>query len=78
MKETSVAASEFKAKCLRLLDEVAESGSSLIITKRGRPIAKVEPVARPRISLRGTWKGVVEGGADIVSVDFSADWESIR
>ena len=36
MKESTLAISEFKAKCLRLLDEVAERGDTLIITKRGR------------------------------------------
>ena len=37
-------AGEFKAKCLALLDEVSESGRHVVITKRGRPVAKVVPV----------------------------------
>ena len=46
MKEATVAASEFKAKCLRMLDEVAEQGQTLIITKHGRPVARVTPVPK--------------------------------
>ena len=32
-------ASEFKAKCLRLMDEVAEDGGEIVITKNGKPVA---------------------------------------
>jgi len=46
-------ASRFKAQCLALLDEVAETGESLVITKRGRPVARVEPTQAPP-SLRGS------------------------
>lgn len=38
-----IAASEFKAKCLALLDEVATTGMPLIITKRGKPVVKLVP-----------------------------------
>ena len=40
----SVPAGEFKAKCLALLDEVALTGRSLVVTKRGKPVAKVTPL----------------------------------
>lgn len=39
-----ISASEFKAKCLALLDEVAETGTSLIVTKRGKPVVKLLPL----------------------------------
>ena len=65
-------ASEFKAKCLRLLDEVAEHGHTLIITKHGRPVARVAPVATPPRTLRGAWKGLVEIKGDLVN--FHDDW----
>lgn len=48
-----VSASEFKAKCLALLDEVAETHETIVVTKRGRPVARVVPVDEPR-DLRGT------------------------
>jgi len=78
MKETTLAASEFKAKCLRLLDQVEEEGATLVITKRGRPVAKVVPVSLPKRSLRGSWKGLVKIKGDIVHFDTSRDWESSR
>jgi prevent-host-death family protein len=78
MKSHTVAASEFKAKCLRLLDEVEAKGEILVITKRGRPVARVVPVSPPRRSLRGTWKGLVKIKGDIVHFDTSQDWESNR
>jgi prevent-host-death family protein len=51
----TVAAGKFKAECLALLDRVAETGESYLVTKRGRPVAEVVPVRRgkPR-SLRGS------------------------
>ena len=39
----TVKASEFKAKCLRLMDEVAESGKEIVITKNGRPVSRLVP-----------------------------------
>jgi prevent-host-death family protein len=44
MKETAVPAGEFKAKCLAILDEVNETRRSVVITKRGRPVARLVPV----------------------------------
>ncbi len=49
----TIPAGRFKAQCLRLLDEVAETGETIVITKRGKPVAKVEPVEEPP-SLAGT------------------------
>lgn len=39
-----IAAGEFKAKCLALLDEVSETGRRIVVTKRGRPVAEVVPI----------------------------------
>ncbi len=39
----TVKASEFKAKCLKLMDEVAESGEEIVITKNGRPVSRLAP-----------------------------------
>jgi prevent-host-death family protein len=43
-KEKEIAASKFKAKCLGLLDEVQTSGQEIIVTKYGKPVAKVAPL----------------------------------
>ena len=50
-----ITATQFKARCLRLLDEVAETGEALVITKHGRPVARLEPPLRPD-DLRGSVK----------------------
>ena len=39
----TIKASEFKAKCLKLMDEVAETGQDIIITKNGRPVSRSSP-----------------------------------
>lgn len=51
--EQEVNVSTFKAKCLGLLDEVAETGRALVVTKRGRPVARVVAVEDPP-ALRGS------------------------
>lgn len=51
MNERRITATRFKAECLGLLDEVGEGGSSLVITKYGRAVARVVPV-EPAPSLR--------------------------
>ena len=57
-----IPAGKFKAQCLSLLDEVAMTGRELVVTKRGRPVAKVVPVQEAAIpSLLGSvaWEGDV-------------------
>jgi prevent-host-death family protein len=55
MTAKRIPAGEFKAKCLGLLDRVAASGEPIVVTKRGKPIARVVPIERPeRPSLRGS------------------------
>jgi prevent-host-death family protein len=54
-KDKVIAAGVFKAKCLALLDEVETRGRTFTVTKRGRPVARVVPLAVRRSSaLRGT------------------------
>jgi prevent-host-death family protein len=51
----TIAATEFKAKCLALIDEVQEKGGELIISKHGLPVARLLPVGaeKPWLALRG-------------------------
>jgi prevent-host-death family protein len=54
-KERTIRAGEFKAKCLALLDEVEARGRPLVVTKRGRPVARVVPLeSAKRSSLLGS------------------------
>lgn len=51
----TISAAEFKARCLGLLERVARTGEPLVVTRRGRPVAKVVPVEAPAPrSLRGS------------------------
>ena len=71
-KARRVPAGEFKAKCLALLDEVSITGQELIVTKRGKPVAKVaavEPLEPP------TLIGSVRWEKDIVS-PVDEDWKA--
>ena len=49
----TIAAGEFKSKCLRLMDEVAETGVPIIVTKRGRPVSRLVPVEPARGAISG-------------------------
>lgn len=60
MASRTIGAAEFKAHCLRILDEVERSGEPITITKRGKPVAEVTPVAKKeRKSIIGCMKGSV-------------------
>ena len=76
MKEITLPVTEFKAKCLRLLDDVEKKGDRIVITKRGRPVAQVGPPDVAQRPLRGMWKDSVKILGDIVHFDTSDDWES--
>jgi prevent-host-death family protein len=50
----TITATEFKAKCLKLLDEVQRTGEELVVSKHGKPVARVVPhnAAKPWLALR--------------------------
>ena len=79
MKSRIVSATEFKAKCLALLDEVGSEGGTITVTKRGRPMATVGP-ARKRLwpSSEGLWKGKVHIPEERLTADLSDRWEVLR
>ena len=76
MKEIN--ASEFKAKCLSLLDEVARTGQGITILKHGKPVAQVLPaVPREKGYPQDTLKGTVEILGDVISPVFPSQvWEA--
>lgn len=46
----TIQASEFKAKCLALMDAVAETGEVWVVTKNGKPVAELRPYSGGRVS----------------------------
>lgn len=55
-----IKASEFKAKCLKLIDEVAETGEPIVVTKHGKPVVRVASARASPSSLLGCMKGQIE------------------
>ena len=67
-----VTATEFKAKCLALLDEVASKGGTITVTKRGRPVATVSPVKSRRFpSSEGILRGKVPACDELLNAGLS-------
>jgi prevent-host-death family protein len=71
--------SEFKAKCIGVLKEVQRSGESVVVTLRGKPMARVEPLrdAKRRKQL-GLLKDTIEVRRDLVRSDTADDWEILE
>ena len=64
--QNKIGAGEFKAKCLRLLDEVQQSRQEIVITKRGKPVARLVPADEKPPTIFGRMKGTGEILGDIV------------
>jgi prevent-host-death family protein len=73
---TTIPAGEFKAKCLKLLDEVAEKRETLVITKHGKPVAEVRPVPMQG-DFVGSMRGTGEILGDIVS-PIDVEWDAMK
>ena len=68
-------ASEFKARCLQLMDEVADGGGEIVITKRGKPVAKLTSHRERPKTLFGIDRGRLEILGDIIS-PIDVEWEA--
>lgn len=76
---TTIPAGEFKAKCLKLLDEVAEKRETLVITKHGKPVAQLVPMPpeTQRQGIVGSMKGSVTILGDIIS-PIDVEWDAMK
>ncbi len=75
----TIKASEFKARCLALMDEVAKTGEPILITKNGHPVAELRPHRSARIaSPFGLHKGLVRITGDILSPLDDTAWEILK
>ena len=71
----TVLISEFKAKCIGLLKNVQKTKEPIVVTLRGEPIARVEPIVTPKKQVRlGALKGWIEIKGDIIRSDMEKDW----
>jgi len=72
----TMAAGTFKAKCLAVMDEVANKREAVVITKRGKPIAKLVPVKDDGDEIYFFMKGKGKITGDIISPAFEAsEWD---
>ncbi len=62
----SVKASEFKAKCLQMMDEVAATGREIVITKYGRPVSRLVPCREKPQSVFGVDRDVIHVHGDLI------------
>lgn len=63
----TMAAGEFKVHCLKVMDEVQSKRQAVLITKRGKPVAKLVPVEKEKDDIFGFMKGKVKVLGDVVS-----------
>ena len=73
----TMTAGEFKARRLAVMDRVAATGDTVVITKRGRPVAQLGPVVRRPETVIGIAGGVLRSGGDVVS-PIDVAWEALK
>jgi prevent-host-death family protein len=73
----TMSAAEFKATCLELMDAVERTGRSIVVTKRGHPVAVLGPVRSARRSAFGFMKGRIKILGDIVA-PIDVAWDADR
>jgi len=75
----TVAAGYFKARCLKIMDQVRSTREPVTITKKGKPVAKLVPADEASDEIFGCLKGEVEIVGDILSpLVPPEDWEALR
>jgi prevent-host-death family protein len=72
-KVRTIPAGEFKAKCLALLDDVRDEHEEIIVTKRGRPVAKLVPIGRPEVP---DLRHMLAGPLGDIESPIEAEWEA--
>lgn len=75
--DSTIPAGEFKAKCLQLMDEVNQLHKELIITKHGKPVAKLVPFEEKELPLFGCMKGTMTIHGDIMA-PIDIEWDAER
>jgi prevent-host-death family protein len=75
-----IAISDFKARCLSMLEKVRRTGTPILITRRGEPVAEIGPPSPEHA--RQDWLGSAAGSGtikgDIISPVAPDDWEALR
>ncbi|MBI2571740.1 MAG: type II toxin-antitoxin system Phd/YefM family antitoxin [Candidatus Schekmanbacteria bacterium] len=73
----TIQASDFKARCLALMDDIARTGETLVITKNGQPVAELRPYSGTRANSPFGLHPTLHIEGDIVSPIAANDWEAL-
>jgi len=73
MKTRTIPAGQFKVHCLAIMDEVQSKRQTVIITKRGKPVAKLVPAENVKDDIFGFFKGKIKINGDIVAPAFTPE-----
>lgn len=73
---TTLNATEFKSRCLRVMDEVENSKREVLITKHGRAVAKLVPIKNEDHEIFGCMRGSAEAQGDIFST--GEEWHATQ
>jgi len=73
----TIQASEFKAKCLALMDDVARNGEVWVVTKNGRPIAELHPYTGGRAGTPFGLHSQLEIRGDLIEPLAESEWETL-
>ena len=73
----TIKASEFKARCLKIMEEVAATGEHVVITKHGVPITELIPARHRPETLFGALRGSLSIRADIIA-PADVQWDALR
>lgn len=71
-----IPAGQFKAECLKLMDEVEKTRQPIIITKHGRPVAQLAPLPADTDSLFGYMKGTLRISGDVMA-PLDVEWSAL-
>jgi len=73
----SITASDFKARCLALMDFVNQSGEEILITKNGKPVSRLVPYRQKPPSLFGRGAGHLKSLGDLMQ-PLDVEWEALQ
>jgi prevent-host-death family protein len=75
----TIPAGQFKARCLKIMDDVQSTREPVVITKKGRPVAKLVPAGDPSDDFLGKLSGVMKIVGDITQpLEDPEAWEALR
>jgi prevent-host-death family protein len=69
-----MAAAQFKAQCLAVMDHVSQSGRPVVITKHGKPVVKVVPATESADEIFGALSGIARITGDLENTVPASDW----